>query len=380
MLVGVPKEVKDHEFRVAVTPAGTREYTGRGHSVLVERGAGEGSGFSDEQYRAAGAELVAAGSDVYARSEMIVKVKEPVASEYDLLRPEQVLFTYLHLAADEPLTRALLRNHVQAVAYETVQLDSGVLPLLTPMSEVAGRMSAQVGAHYLEKAHGGNGTLLGGIPGVPPAHVTIIGGGVVGANAAQIALGMGASVSILDKSLDRLRQLETTLHGRLTTLASNAETVAGIVAQADLVIGAVLLPGAKAPKVVSEEMVASMRPGAVVVDVAIDQGGCIATAHPTTHTAPTYEVYGVVHYCVTNMPGAVPRTSTIGLANATLPYGLLLADLGLTGAITADPALAKGVNTLNGQVVHAAVAEAFGLPYTPLAEALLVGGPVALAG
>jgi alanine dehydrogenase len=303
-----------------------------------------------------------------------------VPSEYDLLRPEQLLFTYLHLAADEPLTRALMRNHVQAVAYETVQLENGVLPLLTPMSEVAGRMSVQVGAHYLERAHGGSGTLLGGIPGVPPANVTIIGGGVVGANAAQIALGMGANVSVIDKSLDRLRQLEMSLHGRLTTLASNAETVAEGVAHADLVVGAVLLPGAKAPKVVSEEMIAAMRPGAVVVDVAIDQGGCIATARPTTHTAPTYLMHGVVHYCVTNMPGAVPRTSTIGLANATLPYGLQLADLGLAAAIAADPALARGVNVLNGRLVHAAVAEAFGLPYTPLAEALAGGSPVALAG
>jgi alanine dehydrogenase len=380
MLVGVPKEVKDHEFRVAVTPAGAREYTARGHTVLIQQSAGEGSGFSDEQYRAAGAEIVVSPDEVFAGAEMIVKVKEPVPSEYDLLRPEQLLFTYLHLAADEPLTRALLRKHVQAVAYETVQLENGVLPLLTPMSEVAGRMSVQVGAHYLEKAHGGSGTLLGGIPGVPPADVAVIGGGVVGANAAQIALGMGANVSVIDKSLDRLRQLETSLHGRLTTLAANAEIIAERVAQADLVVGAVLLPGAKAPRIVSEEMVAAMRPGAVVVDVAIDQGGCIATARPTTHTAPTYLMYGVVHYCVTNMPGAVPRTSTIGLANATLPYGLQLADLGLTAAIAVDPALARGVNVLNGRLVHDAVAEAFGLPYTPLAEALAGGSPVALAG
>jgi alanine dehydrogenase len=324
--------------------------------------------------------VVTEAAEVWARADVVCKVKEPQPSEWPLLRPGQILFTYLHLAADEPLTRALMRNHVQAVAYETVQLDSGVLPLLTPMSEVAGRMAVQVGAHYLEKAHGGSGTLLGGIPGVPPAHVAIVGGGVVGSNAAQIALGMGASVSIVDKSLDRLRQLETSLHGRLTTLASNAEIVGDAVAQADLVIGAVLLPGARAPKIVSEEMVGAMRPGAVVVDVAIDQGGCIATARPTTHTAPTYQVHDVVHYCVTNMPGAVPRTSTIGLANATLPYGLQLADLGLVAAVEADPALAHGVNVLHGRVVHPAVAAAFGLPYTPLTEALLAGGPFALAG
>jgi alanine dehydrogenase len=368
MLVGVPKEVKDHEFRVAATPSGVREYVWRGNQVLVQRGAGEGSGFTDPEYVDVGAELVDTAEEVFARAGMILKVKEPVPAEFDLLRPGQLLFTYLHLAADEPLTRALMRNGVQAVAYETVQLDSGVLPLLTPMSEVAGRMSVQVGAHHLEKAHGGNGTLLGGIPGVPGAHVVIIGGGVVGANAAQIALGMGANVTIIDKSLDRLRQLDTMLHGRINTLAANTDNVAAAVARADLAIGAVLLPGAKAPKIVSEEMVASMRPGSVVVDVAIDQGGCIATARPTTHSAPTYVQHGVVHYCVTNMPGAVPRTSTIGLANATLPYGLLLADLGLAGAVTEDPELALGVNVLNGQITHPGVGEAFGLEYTPLAD------------
>lgn len=368
MLVGVPKEVKDHEFRVGVTPSGAREYVRRGHEVLVQRGAGEGSGFTDPEYAAVGTELADTAAEVFARAGMIVKVKEPVPAEFDLLRPGQLLFTYLHLAADEPLTRALMRNGVQAVAYETVQLENGMLPLLTPMSEVAGRMSVQVGAHHLEKAHGGNGTLLGGIPGVPGAHVVIIGGGVVGANAAQIALGMGANVTIVDKSLDRLRQLDTVLHGRINTLASNTDNVAAAVQRADLAIGAVLLPGAKAPRIVSEEMVASMRPGSVVVDVAIDQGGCIATARPTTHSTPTYVTHGVVHYCVTNMPGAVPRTSTIGLSNATLPYGLLLADLGLVGAVAEDPELALGVNVLHGQITHPGVAEAFGLEYTPLAD------------
>ena len=373
MLVGVPRELKDHEFRISVTPAGVREYHDRGHHVLVEQAAGEGSGFSDRAYVAAGAEVVGSAEDVYGRAEMIVKVKEPIPSEYDLLRPEQLLFTYLHLAADEPLTRALVSNHVQAVAYETVQLANGSLPLLTPMSEVAGRMAVQVGAHHLERAHGGRGTLLGGIPGVPGADVVIIGGGVVGTNAAQIALGMGANVTIVDMSLDRLRTLDTMLHGRVNTLASNSSNVAAVAKRADLLIGAVLLPGAKAPKIVSEEMIAAMKSGSVVVDVAIDQGGCVATARPTTHSDPTYLVSGVVHYCVTNMPGAVPRTSTIGLSNATLPFGLAMADHGLYGAIARDPALAKGVNVVNGKVTHPAVAEAFGMEYTPLSEAILMG-------
>ena len=377
MLIGVPGEVKDHEFRVSVTPAGVREYLARGHQVLVQRSAGEGSGFADGEYAAAGAELVDSAAEVFGRAEMIVKVKEPVPAEYDLLRPEQVLFTYLHLAANAPLAHALVRNHVQAVAYETVQLENGILPLLTPMSEVAGRMSVQVGAHHLEKAHGGSGTLLAGIPGVPGAEVVVIGGGVVGANAAQIALGMGANVAIVDRSLERLRQLDT-LHGRVNTLASNSENVAAAVRRADLVVGAVLLPGAKAPKIVSEEMVATMRPGSVVVDVAIDQGGCIATARPTTHSDPTYVVHGVVHYCVTNMPGAVPRTSTIGLSNATLPYGLALADYGLIEAISRDPELARGVNVINGQVTHPGVAEALGMEHTPLLDAT-VGGVAVLS-
>ena len=371
MLIGVPREVKDHEFRVSVTPAGVREYQTRGHQVLVQRSAGEGSGFADGEYAAAGAELVDTAFAIYDRAEMIVKVKEPVPTEYDLLRPEQVLFTYLHLAANPSLTQALVRNQVQAVAYETVQLENGALPLLTPMSEVAGRMSVQVGAHFLEKAHGGSGTLLAGIPGVPGADVVVIGGGVVGTNAAQIALGMGGNVAIVDRSLERLRQLDTLLHGRVNTLASNGENVAAAVQRADLVVGAVLLPGAKAPRIVSEAMVAAMKPGSVIVDVAIDQGGCIATARPTTHSEPTYLSYGVVHYCVTNMPGAVPRTSTIGLSNATLPYGLMLADFGLQGAISRDPELATGINVINGKVTHPGVAEALMMDYTPLTDATL---------
>jgi alanine dehydrogenase len=371
MLIGVPREIKDHEFRVSVTPAGVREYRARGHQVLVQRAAGDGSGFGDAEYSAAGAELVDSAFAIYDRAEMIVKVKEPVPAEYELLRPGQVLFTYLHLAADAPLTEALIRNQVQAVAYETVQLDNGALPLLTPMSEVAGRMSVQVGAHFLEKAHGGSGTLLAGIPGVPGADVVVIGGGVVGTNAAQIALGMGGNVVIVDRSLERLRLLDTMLHGRVNSLASNSENVAAAVQRADLVVGAVLLPGAKAPKIVSEAMVAAMKPGSVIVDVAIDQGGCIATARPTTHSDPTYVTHGVVHYCVTNMPGAVPRTSTIGLSNATLPYGLALADYGLQGAISRDPELARGLNVINGKVTHPGVAEALAMEYTPLSEATL---------
>ena len=370
MIVGVPREVKDRENRVSTTPGGVAEYVARGHQVLVERGAGLGSGFADQEYWDAGAEPVDTHAEVFARAAMIVKVKEPIAAEYDLLRPGQVLFTYLHLAAEEALTRALMRNRVQAVAYETVQLASGMLPLLTPMSEVAGRMAVQVGAHYLERTQGGRGMLLGGVPGVPGANVVIVGGGVVGTNAAQMALGMGANVTILDRSVERLRYLDQVLHGRSNTLASNSRNVAAAVTEADLVIGGVLIAGAKAPKLVSTEMIASMRAGSVVVDVAIDQGGCIATARPTSHSDPTYLVDGVIHYCVTNMPGAVPRTSTLALSNVTLPYGLELADKGLAEAITHDPALAKGVNVLDGAVTYEAVASAFGIEYTPLERAI----------
>ena len=370
MLVGVPQEVKDHEFRVALTPSGVREYVRRGHEVLVQANAGAGSGFQDAEYVRVGARIVDTADEIFGSAEMIVKVKEPVPAEFSLLRENQILFTYLHLAADEPLTRSLMQTGVQAVAYETVQLPNGALPLLTPMSEVAGRMSVQVGAHYLEKAHGGNGTLLGGIPGVPGAEVVIIGGGVVGLNAAQMAIGLGANVTIVDLSLDRLRQLDTMLGGRFHTLASNYENVAAAVAAADLVIGAVLLPGAKAPRIVTEQMIATMTPGSVVVDVAIDQGGCIETARPTTHSHPTYLVHDVVHYCVTNMPGAVPKTSTIGLANATLPFGLQLADKGLRMAAMENPALALGINVYDGQVTQQGVAAAFGIPYVPVSEVL----------
>ncbi|MBA2775800.1 MAG: alanine dehydrogenase [Chloroflexia bacterium] len=366
MIVGVPREVKDRENRVSTTPAGVREYVARGHTVLVEKAAGAGSGFTDLEYRAAGAELVATHEEVFERAAMIVKVKEPVPSEYPLMREDQLLFTYLHLAADELLTRALVERRVQAVAYETVQLGTGPLPLLQPMSEVAGRMSVQVGAHYLEKTHGGRGMLLGGVPGVPGADVVIVGGGIVGTNAAQMALGMGANVTILDMNIERLRFLDQILHGRIHTLASNSHNVAESVSRADLVIGSVLIPGKVAPKLVTREMVDTMQPGSVMVDVAIDQGGCFETAKPTSHSEPTYEVSGVVHYCVTNMPGAVPRTSTLALSNVTLPYGLALAGQGLEAAVSRDPALAKGVNVFGGQVTYAGVAEAFGMPYVPL--------------
>lgn len=365
MIVGIPTEVKDRESRVSMTPSGVAELVAHGHRVLVESGAGLGSGFSDDAYRRTGAEICESHAEVFDQADMIVKVKEPVAAEYSLLREQQLLFTYLHLAADEPLTRLLIERKVRAVAYETVQLANGSLPLLTPMSEVAGRMSVQVGAYYLQRTEGGYGVLLGGVPGVEPASVVIIGGGTVGTNAAQIALGMGARVSIVDLNVDRLRQLELLLHGRLITLASNRTAIAAAVADADLVIGGVLLPGARAPKLVKTPMIESMRPGSVVVDVAIDQGGCIETARPTTHSNPTYEVSGVIHYCVTNMPGAVPRTSTIALSNVTLPYTLALADKGLIDAASADPALALGINVLNGHVTYQAVAEAFDLPYSP---------------
>jgi alanine dehydrogenase len=365
MIVGVPKEVKDREDRVSTTPAGVSEMIAHGHQVIVEQSAGVGSGFADTEYARAGAELADTHADVFARAEMIVKVKEPVAAEYDLLRPNQLLFTYLHLAADEPLTRALIERRVKAVAYETVQLASGQLPLLTPMSEVAGRMSIQVGAHFLERPQGGRGMLLGGVPGVPGANVVIIGGGVVGTNAAQMALGLGANVTILDRNVERLRFLDQVLHGRIHTLASNSQNIAEAVRDADLVVGGVLIAGAKAPKLVTANMVQSMRPGSVVVDVAIDQGGSFETSKPTSHSDPTYVVDGVTHYCVTNMPGAVPRTSTLALSNVTLPYAIELADKGLYEAAKRDAALAKGINVLNGTVTYQAVAEAFGFPYAP---------------
>ena len=370
MRIGIPKEIKDNENRVALTPAGVAELFHHGHCLLVERGAGGGSGFSNAEYQAAGAELLATHEAVFERADLIVKVKEPIAAEYSLLRAGQLLFTYLHLAADEPLTRALLDVGVTALAYETVQLPDRSLPLLTPMSEVAGRMAIQVGAHYLEQPQGGRGQLLGGVPGVRPSNVVIVGGGVVGTNAAQMALGAGAAVTILERSAERMRYLDEILRGNLVTLMSNRQMVAEAVAEADLVVGGVLIPGAKAPKIVTADMVRAMRPGTVVVDVAIDQGGCIETAHPTSHSHPTYAVNGVIHYCVTNMPGAVPRTSTFALSNVTLSYILQLADGGFAAAVGRDAALAKGVNVHDGRITHAAVAAAFGLPYVPLSNLL----------
>lgn len=366
MIVGVPKEIKDNEYRVSMTPGGVESLVLAGHRVMVEQGAGVGSGFSDEEYARSGAAIEPSAARVWAEAEMIVKVKEPLPAEYGYLREGLLLFTYLHLAADRELTEALLKQGVTGIAYETVQRSDGSLPLLTPMSQIAGRMSAQVAAHYLERTAGGRGKLMGGVPGVRPADVVVVGGGTVGTNAAQIALGMGAHVTVVDVNAERLRYLSEVLHGNLTTLSSNPRNLAEAVEHADAVIGAVLKPGAKAPHLVTREMVASMKPASVVVDVAVDQGGCVETSHPTTHSDPTFLVSGVIHYCVANMPGAVPRTSTYALSNATLPYALRLADQGFAKAMRTDPSLALGVNTLRGHLTYQAVAEAFGLEYTPL--------------
>jgi alanine dehydrogenase len=366
MLVGVPREIKNNEYRVAMTPAGVQQLIEQGHQVLVETMAGDGSRFTDEQYARVGAKIVPTAADAWA-AEMVVKVKEPIAVEYPFLRSDLVLFTYLHLAAEEKLTRAMIDSGVTGIAYETVEAPDGSLPLLTPMSEVAGRMAVQVGAYYLERPHLGRGMLLGGVAGVPGANVVIIGGGVVGTNAAHIALGMNANVVILDTNLDRLRFLEHVLHGRLTTVASNSYNIAEAVQSADLVIGGVLIKGARAPRLVTREMVSTMRQGSVIADVAVDQGGCVETIHATTHSDPTYIVDGVVHYGVANMPGAVPRTSTLALSNATLPYVLRIARRGAEGAMAADAGLAKGLNTYRGQVTYDAVAECFNLPYVAYA-------------
>ncbi len=369
MIVGVPKEIKNNENRVALTPAGVQAFHKAGHRIVVESNAGQGSGFSDREFAAAGAEILPDAAAVFAAADMIMKVKEPLAAEYDLFKTGQLLFTYLHLAPEPELTRALLSKEVVGIAYETVQPADGSLPLLTPMSEVAGRMSVQIGAQFLEKPHGGKGVLLGGVPGVSPAKVTIVGGGIVGTNAAKIALGMGADVTILDISPARLRHLDDVFGARLKTLMSNSYNLTHAVAEADLLIGAVLVPGAKAPKLVTEEMIKAMKPGSVIVDVAIDQGGCVETVdRVTTHSEPTYVKHGVVHYSVANMPGAVARTSTFALTNATLPYALKLANLGYRAAIGSDLALARGVNVMHGKLTYKAVAEALNLEYTPLSE------------
>ena len=356
MIIGVPKEIKDNEARVGITPAGAFALTQAGHKVLVETLAGAASGFPDTEYQNAGAEIVGEPGWVWGKSEMVVKVKEPIEREYAFFREGLVLFTYLHLAPLPELTNKLLESKVIGIAYETVR-DRGMLPLLMPMSEVAGRMSVQVGASYLEKERGGRGILLGGVPGVPPAHVTILGGGIVGTNAARIALGMGAKVTLVDINFNRLRELDDHYAGRLYTLASNSYNIAHATREADLVIGGVLIPGATAPKLVTREMVSQMKKGAVIVDVAIDQGGCVETAKPTSHSNPSYLVDGVVHYCVTNMPGAVPHTSTLALTNSTFPYVLRMATMGVREALRHDPALAAGLNTWLGSIAHKGVAE-----------------------
>ncbi len=370
MIIGVPKEVKDHETRVGITPAGVKALTEAGHKVLVETHAGELSAFTDDDYQGAGAEIVGSAHNVWGNADMVVKVKEPVEKEYGFFRAGLTLFTYLHLAPLPELTDQLLQKKVTGIAYETIRDRNNALPLLTPMSEVAGRMSVQVGATYLEKEKGGRGLLLGGVPGVPPANVCIIGGGIVGTNAAKIALGMGAKVTIVDLNLNRLRELDDIFNGRVFTLASNSYNVAHATREADLVIGGVLIPGAAAPKIVTAAMVAKMKKGAVIVDVAIDQGGCIETARPTTHSDPSYEVNGVVHYCVTNMPAAVPNTSTLALTNATFPYVLKIAQLGAKQAILSDSGTAEGVNTYAGTLTYQAVAQSQGKPYRPIRDVL----------
>jgi len=362
MIVGVPKEIKTAEHRVALVPAGAESLVGDGHTVLVERGAGLGSGFADEAYAAAGATLVGGAEEVWRKAEMIVKVKEPIEAEWPRMRRGQVIFTYFHFAASEALTRAVIGSGAVAIAYETVQLSTGELPLLTPMSEVAGRMAVQEGAKYLEKVFGGSGILLGGVPGVLPAEVLIIGGGVVGTNAAKMAAGLQAHVTLLDVSLDRLRYLSDVLPANVDLLFSNRHNIVEQLRKADLVIGAVLLPGAKAPHLVKRADLKVMKPGSVVVDVAVDQGGCIETIRPTTHEAPTYVVDGIIHYAVANMPGGVPRTSTLALTNATFAYAKRLARLGWRPACKDDRALFLGLNVIQGQVVYPGVAEAFGLP------------------
>lgn len=370
MRIGTPKEIKNHEYRVGLTPAGVRELRAHGHEVMIQKGAGLGIGLGDEAYVAVGAEIVDTAEEVFARADMIIKVKEPQAVECRMLRPGQLLFTYLHLAPDPEQTRGLIDSGSVAIAYETVTDPRGGLPLLAPMSEVAGRMSIQAGAHAMEKAQGGNGVLMGGVPGVVPADVVVIGGGVVGYNAARVAVGMGAKVTILDRSLPRLGWLDTVFEGRLKTLYSTADALESCLKDADLVIGAVLVPGAAAPKLVTRAMLKLMKPGTVMCDVAIDQGGCFETSRPTTHQNPTYVEEGIVHYCVANMPGGVARTSTFALTNATLPYAIALANKGYRQALIDDPHLREGLNVANGRVTYKAVADVLGHAYQPALDAL----------
>jgi alanine dehydrogenase len=369
--VGIPREVKDNEYRVAITPAGVKELVSFGHDVAVEKEAGVGSSILDEEYVAAGASIIGSADDVWGEAELVLKVKEPVAEEYHRMRKDQVLFTYLHLAASRDCTQALLDAGTTGVAYETVQLADRSLPLLAPMSEVAGRMAPQVGAHCLERGAGGRGVLMGGVSGVYAAKVVVIGAGVSGMNAAAIALGMQAEVLLLDKNVGRLREVDRIYQGHMQTVASNTFEIERAVLDADLVIGAVLVPGAKAPTLITDELVSRMKPGAVLVDISVDQGGCFESTRPTTHSNPTFEVNGCLFYCVANMPGAVPHTSTYALTNVTLPYAVEIANKGLRAAVASDAALAPGVNTIGGNVVYGPVAEAHGLPLTPLAEALV---------
>ncbi len=370
MIVGVPKEIKIAEHRVALTPVGVRELTDRGHEVLIEKGAGEGSTILDEEYTAQGATIVPNAADIFAGAEMIMKVKEPQASEVEMLREGQILFTYLHLAAYPELAASLAKKGIVAIAYETVQMPGGSLPLLAPMSEIAGRMATQVGAYFLEKAQGGRGILLGGVTGVSPAKIVVIGGGIAGSNAAVIAMGMQGDVVVLDNDISKLRRLDSLYQGRIVTLHSNRLTLEDQVLNADLVIGTVLVPGASAPKLVTDDMVRAMKRGAVLVDVAIDQGGCFETSTETTHTDPVYMVHGVLHYAVGNIPGAVPHTSTYALTNATLEYALALANDGVTKAVEAHPELKPGVNIVGESVCHPAVANSLGLGHVPVSEAL----------
>lgn len=370
MIIGVPREIKNNEFRVGMTPGGAREFVSRGHQVLIEKSAGEGSSFTDAEYATAGAEMVATAAEVFERADMVIKVKEPQPSEIAMLRPGQILYTYLHLAPDLAQTKGLVESGAVCIAYETVELPNRALPLLAPMSEVAGRMATQVGAAYLQKPNGGRGVLMGGVPGVLPATVVVLGAGVVGTNATYVAMGMGANVIVMDVNLDRLRYLDEVWGNRIRTLYSNRHNIEEVIVGADLVIGSVLLPGAKTPWLITKDMLPTMKRGAVVVDVSVDQGGCIETTHPTTHAEPTYFVDGVLHYGVANMPGAVPNTSTLALTNATLRYGLAIADKGWKRAVADDAALAKGVNVLGGKITYLPVAEAHGMDYTPL-ESLL---------
>jgi alanine dehydrogenase len=370
MKIGVPREVKNHEYRIAITPAGVRELTGHGHEVFVEKDAGAGSELGDDAYVAAGATIIPDPDEVWRLADLVLKVKEPIAEEYHRMRPGQVLFTYLHLAADKACTDALLANRVTGIAYETVQLADGSLPLLAPMSEVAGRLAPQVGAYHLMRQGGGYGALLGGVPGTHASRVVVIGAGVSGQQATQIAVGLGAQVTVLDRNVAKLRQLDAIYHGRVQTVASNAYEVERAVLGADLVIGAVLVPGAKAPKVVSNDLVKRMKPGSVLVDIAIDQGGCFEDSRPTTHADPVYRVHNSVFYCVANMPGAVPNTSTYALTNVTLPYALAIAEHGLEDAVRADPALAGGVNAYGGALTNEPVADAQQMDWVPLASAI----------